>query len=234
MGRIRDDERARLTLTYRAALVTASVVLLSGMALRACVSSAPGIAARRPSATGRAASAGPRATLAGMPVGYAHRRAGALAAAVTLIHQGQRIFAFNPDARDAALRAVVAGGAADAWVRQQQHWLAEMDGIAAHSQAPVTWQVGVLATRVDAYTPARARVALWRVGILSTDGFIAPIATYSIVTYELVWAQGDWKVWSETQVPGPTPVLSPNEPPASPQQLRDALDGFTRAPSETS
>jgi hypothetical protein len=74
-------------------------------------------------------------------------------------------------------------------------------------------------------------VVLWRVGILSTEGFVAPVATYSIVTYEFVWQAGDWKVWSETQQPGPTPVVSPNERPALPEEFRDALEGFTRYPA---
>jgi hypothetical protein len=154
-----------------------------------------------------------------------------VAAATTLVRQGQHVFELDPASRDEALHGVVASEAADGWMRQQHQWLDDLDRVAAHSQALVTWQVGVLATRVDAFTRNRARVVLWRVGILSTEGFVAPVATYSIVTYEFVWQAGDWKVWSETQQPGPTPVVSPNERPALPEEFRDALEGFTRYPA---
>lgn len=229
MGPKYDDDRPRVTLTRRAGLVTLLVVLLAGMALRSCVDSGPGTS-HGDAGRGRPASVGPHATSAGMPVGYARSRAGVLAAATTLVRQGQAIFEMDAAARDEALRAVAATQAADVWVAEQHHWLADMDRIAQHSQAPVTWQVRVLATRVDAFTRARARVSLWRVGILSTEGFVAPVATYSIVTDEFVWQDGDWKLWSETQQPGPTPVVSPNERPASPKELHDALDGYEPYP----
>ena len=179
MATRRDDERPRVSVSRRAALVSLLVVLLGGMALRSCLG-ASGPPPRPAAAADRAGTLGPRVMLAGMPAGYAHSRAGALAAATTLVGQGQRVFGLSADARDGALRAVAAREAANQWVSQQDRWLGDMDQIAAHSQAPVTWQVGVLATRVDTYTPGRARVSVWRVGILSTQGFIAPVATCSV------------------------------------------------------
>jgi hypothetical protein len=88
----------------------------------------------------------------------------------------------------------------------------------------------VLAWRLDAYTPDRSRVSVWRVGVLSVAGLTAPLAEWTTVVYELVWERGDWRIWSETQTPGPTPRGHPSESPSTPDQLRTALAGFTRYP----
>ena len=85
---------------------------------------------------------------------------------------------------------------------------------------------------LDAYTPTRARVSLWRVGILSVNGLMAPLAEWTTVDYELVWERGDWRLWSETQVPGPSPIEDPNQTPTTPNQWRTALSGFARFPGQ--
>ncbi len=83
---------------------------------------------------------------------------------------------------------------------------------------------------LDAYTSSRALVTVWRVGILSISGLTAPLAEWTTDAYELVWERGDWRIWSETQTPGPTPLAHPSETPSTPEQLRTALAGFTRYP----
>lgn len=88
----------------------------------------------------------------------------------------------------------------------------------------------MLATRIDAYSPERARVSIWRVGVVSVSGLTSPIAEWTTVDDELVWERGDWKLWAETQTPGPTPATHPDERPATPNQLHALLAGFTRYP----
>jgi len=172
---------------------------------------------------------GPRVE-APIPVGFARTRAGAVAAATTDIRQGQRLYGLSSTARVAALRAMASPDAADAYVAAQTPQLAELDAIAARGAGHLTWDVAVLATRLDAYTPSRARVTIWRVGILSIFGLTAPLAEWTTDAYELVWQDGDWRVWSETQTPGPTPLGHPSESPSTPEQLRLALAGFDRYP----
>jgi len=176
-----------------------------------------------------AADPGPR-TDAPIPAGFADSRAGAVAAATTDIRQGQRLFDMTPDARAAALRAMAAPAAADAYVTEQTQELAELDGVAARGTGPLTWDVAVLATRLDAYTSSRALVSVWRVGILSVSGLTAPLAEWTTDAYDLVWQAGDWRIWSESQTPGPTPLGHPSEAASTPDQLRLALAGFTRYP----
>jgi len=58
---------------------------------------------------------------------------------------------------------------------------------------------------VDAFSLDRARVRLWRVAVVSRGGMTNPGEQWATVTYDLVWEQGDWKIWSETDIPGPDP-----------------------------
>ncbi len=169
----------------------------------------------------------------GIPDHFAPTRDGAVAAAVSDVRQGQRLFDLATSAREPALQAMAASAAAPAYVAEQSQALAELDGIAARGQGTLTWDVTVLATRLDAYTPARALVSLWRVGVLAIGGLTAPLSEWATVRVELVWERGDWRIWSETEAPGPTPMLHPAETPSTPEQLRAALAGFARSPDAT-
>jgi hypothetical protein len=166
----------------------------------------------------------------GIPDQFARSRAGAVTAAASDVRQGQRLFELAASARAPALQAMAASAAAPAYVAEQTQALAELDGIAARGEGTLTWDVTVLGTRVDAYSPTRAVVSLWRVGVLSIGGLTAPLAEWATVRVELVWERGDWRIWSETQTPGPTPMLHPAEAPSTPEQLRLALAGFERYP----
>lgn len=89
----------------------------------------------------------------------------------------------------------------------------------------------MLATRLDAITRHRARVEIWRLGTLSIAGLSAPIGEFTTVAYELVWERGAWRIWSETQTPGPSPMAHPEATPSTPTQWRARLEGFVRYPS---
>ena len=90
---------------------------------------------------------------------------------------------------------------------------------------PIELRVGVIATRVDAFSPDRARVRLWRVAVVSRDGMTNPGEQWATVTYDLVWEQGDWKIWSETDIPGPDPAATATKL-ATPSELEAELAGF--------
>lgn len=219
-------EPATLRVRVRTAGATVLVAVLLGAGARGLMTPAP--SAPRASATpGR--GPGPRFDEP-IPSGFARTRMGAVAAATTDIRQGQRIFDLPAAGRVTALRAMASRAAANAYVAEQSAQLAELDGVADRGSGPLTWDVAVLATRLDAYTPSRALVTVWRVGILSITGLTAPLAEWTTDAYELVWDAGDWRIWSETQTPGPTPLGHPTEQPSTPEQLRVALAGFTRYP----
>jgi len=46
----------------------------------------------------------------------------------------------------------------------------------------------------------------------------------------LVWERGGWRIWSETQTPGPSPMPHPEATPSTPEELQGALAGFVRYP----
>jgi len=217
-----------LTLRARTALVAAVVLVLIGGAVHASLSHP--VPASQTKATVQARAAGPVAERDGLLVGFAHNPAGALAAATTYVREGQRVFNLPAAARETALRGIAASGAADGFAAEETAQLGRLDQAAQRGSGPLTWLVSVLATRMDAYTPERARVSLWRVGVLSVEGMSSPLAEWTTVDYELVWDAGDWRIWSETQVPGPTPISDPNQVLSSPSQWRADLHRFVRFP----
>jgi len=214
------------TVRLRTVLVACLVAALLGAGARGALATAPPAPVR---AAGLG-TVGPRAQVDGLPAGFARSRGGAVAAATTYVRDAQRLFDLPDVDRTAALRSIASRAATDAYVAQSRAELAELDGIAARGQGPLTWDVAVLATRTDAYTDQRAQVSVWRVGILSISGLTAPLAEWTTVAYELVWERDDWRIWSETQTAGPTPIGHPDDPPSTPEQLQTDLAGFTRYP----
>jgi len=217
-----------LTLRARSVLVGAVVLVLVGAALHASLGHASTGTVRRPMI--HAAAAGPSIERDGLLVGFAHDPAGAVAAATTYVREGQRVFDLPPAARVASLRDIAARAAADGFAANETAQLGRLDQAAQRGIGPLSWLVTVLATRIDAYTSQRARISLWRVGVLSVEGMSSPLAEWATVDYELVWEAGDWRIWSETQVPGPTPIGDPNQALTSPSQWRTDLHGFARFP----
>jgi hypothetical protein len=217
-----------VTLRRRTLVLALAVTAITGMGARGLVATPqtrPGttvVTAARPP--------GPRSTTSGLPTGFARNEPGAIAAATSYVRQGQHLFDLPTADRTAALQAIASLDGANGYVTQVTAELAELDGIEARGQGHLTWDVSVLATRVDAYNAQRARVSIWRVGVLSVTGLIAPLAEWTTVDDELVWERGDWKVWAETQTPGPTPAGQPDARPSTPTQLHTALAGYTRYP----
>ncbi len=169
---------------------------------------------------------GPTAIEAGVPVGYARTEAGALAAAVGYLRTGQLMLDASPAGVRAATQAMAAQGAAEGQLRELSGRLVVLRRRLQAATGPVTYRQAALATRLDAYSPTWARVSVWHVGVLSAAGVAPPQAGWAISSFELVWEDGDWKVWSESVTPGPAPVLNDDVAPASAEQLEAALSGF--------
>ena len=216
-----------VTLQARTLALTLVATAVTGMGARGLVASPTPVA---PPIRSAASAPGPRSTTAGMPTGFARNQPGAVAAATTYVRQGQRLLDLPATDRLSALQAITSRDGAAGYFAQVSAQLAELDGIDARGQGHLTWDVSVLATRVDAYSAERARISIWRVGVLSLTGLVAPIAEWTTVDDELVWERGDWKIWAETQTPGPTPAGHPDARPSTPGQLQAALAGFTRFP----
>ena len=200
-------------------------VFLAGMAVRGAI----GDGSEAPSVTRPHASSGPGPTreVAGAPAGFARTRAGAQAAAVAYTATlSQRLLYAEPEAAEAALRAVAATASEETLVSEALTAVRQVREPLAAGSGPTWWVVEPLATKVGAYTEDRARVSVWLVRVLSHAGVVVPQSSWSTETVELVWERGDWRLWSDDASPGPTPVLDGSDLPASAAELDADLAGF--------
>lgn len=206
----------------------AALVFLAGMAARGAVGdrgeSQPQTDAEP---TGQAATVGPTREPDGTPAGFARSRDGAREAAVAYTATlSQRLLYLEPDAAEAAVRAVAAEASADTLTNDVLAGLRTVREPLATGTGATWWVVEPLAAKVEAYTADRARVSVWVVRVLSRQGVVVPQSSWVTETVELVWEGGDWRLWSNESTPGPTPVLDGSDVPASAAELDTELTGF--------
>jgi len=165
---------------------------------------------------------GPTRWEAGVPVGFAHTEAGALAAARTMSNQINTLFAMNDIDRAAAMRRYAAEARAEVLVARLDELAASFGKIAAIAPDPEVVSA-VVRGAVDTYDDQRARVTLYLCQILVSDAMQVPMLTFLTGRYELVWEDDDWRVWSVLDTPGPTPLVSPDADPTDTANFRAAL-----------
>lgn len=219
-----------VTLSRRALVVGALLFFLVGLATKTLIfPSHAGPSTTSPRAERVSSGPGPtRVDAAGVPSGFARDEAGAVAAAVAYVNLGDVIVSLAPDDVASVLDRV-ASDSADGFVEAQVAGFEQLQQALGRGAGPARLRVGVLATRVEAFSAERARVAVWRVSVLSRDGMTNPGEQWAIATYELVWEDGDWKIWSETLAPGPTPAPT-GDGAATPDELEAELGGFVAYP----
>jgi hypothetical protein len=224
------DEAVMVSVSRRALVVALVVAALVGMAAKTLLFPDASTPARAIPATRGAVPPGPtRVDASGRPAGFAHSRVGAVAAAVSFVTEGDRVLNLGPGDAAAFLASMAAHQTAASFVSQQQAAFDALRNAVAAGSGPTGLYAAVADTRLDAYTPARARVRLWRVLVVSRQGMTSPGEQWAIVTYQLVWQAGDWHVWSEADAAGPTPAMA-GDPPASPAGLETTLSGFAAYP----
>lgn len=225
MAAVSQNRRVRHTRRLAAA-AAAALLFLAGMATRGALSD-------RGSAEAQDAQAREAPAAANAPgssentAGFAHTREGARDAAIAYTATlSQRLLYLEPDAASAAVRAIAADASASTLDNDA---LAALDA----ARTPLTagtgatwWAVRPLAIKLDAYSPQRARLSVWLMRILSRQGVVMPQSSWVTETVELVWERDDWRLWSDTSQPGPTPVLDGSDMPASAAELDAELTGF--------
>ena len=230
MMAVRSSHRSAGSSSLRVAALVA-MAFLAGLAVRGFLTPT---ASNRSSTSGTSdapggaeTGPGPQSYVDGIPTGFSHTEDGARAAAVGYVLTGQRLIEMAPTRVGSAVRSIAASGSGDAQVAEAEEQLRRLRETLAAGSGPTRYLQAVLASRVDAFEPERARVSIWSVGVLSRAGVAQPQAGWSISTFELVWERGDWKIWSETISPGPAPELNASAVPATAAQLEQALLGFT-------
>jgi len=139
---------------------------------------------------------------------------------------GRTLLELAPTRVPDAIRAMAAGGSADTQVADAQDRIGKLRERLDEGTGPIRYLQAVLASRVDAFTPDRARVSVWSVGVLSRVGIAQPQAGWTTSTYELVWEGDDWRVWDTTITVGPAPGLNESALPSTAEQLDEELAGF--------
>jgi hypothetical protein len=184
-----------------------------------------------PSRSAPTNSEGATRSVAGVPVGYPHTEAGAVAA---LLNYG--VVLDNPQvllnaARRKQVLAVVAtshyastfegaGAAALATVRSGPI------GQGLQAGAQTVFMASPIAYRVQSYTPAAAVVQGWGVSVVGNDQGVAPQATWGSTTTTARWVDGDWKIDSVSSTNGPVPALAESEHPSGAGEFLSDLNGF--------
>jgi hypothetical protein len=205
----------------------------------------PATAATTPQAQAGEAAAtgqvGPREVVHGVPVGYQHSKAGAVAAATNyakvlsselILDKASRRKAIDtlsaPEARARQQRAfdrAVASLAKGLGVKDA----AAADGTVLLRAVPVGW-------RMEAYTGDRATVAIWVTSVVGSlggsPGGVPVQEGWGTTTVQLRWVGGDWKQLESTTKEGPAPVADAAAPTAASQLIPEAQEfkEFTYAP----
>lgn len=173
----------------------------------------------------------------GVPVGWPHTQQGAVAAVAAYGEalNDPRVL-FSRDRRSAVVKAIgtpryirTFQGSGGRALDELSRTNAIAQGIAQGAQ---TVFFGVpLSYRVNSYTPARAVITNWSVGVVGNDTGSAPTATWQTTTTAVVWSDGDWKVdVVDSSSEGPTPRL---ESPETPQRVLSTvadMKGFRHVP----
>ena len=222
------DRRAFRTLAVAGA---AAIVFLGGMAARGALGDRAGgdaeaFAAAAPSPS-EAVGPGPARDVDGAPAGFARTRTGAQAAAIAYTATiPQRLLYLEPSAAEAAVRVVASDASEQVLVADALDGLEAARTPLAEGSGATWWIVEPLAVKVEAFSADRARVSVWIVRVLSRQGVVVPQTSWVTETVELVWEDGDWRLWSDTSTPGPTPVPDGSDLPSSAAELDAALIGF--------
>ncbi|MER5434399.1 hypothetical protein [Streptomyces sp. NPDC002588] len=179
---------------------------------------------------------------AGIPTGYAHDAQGAQSAAANYAVALSSTGMFQKDSRHTLVDTVyTTGAAAKLQTAMDQAYsadfLAKM-GLDANGDAPkgdtfVSRAVPV-GTTVQSYAATTAKVAVWYLGLIGMSGpdSTDPVtSSWKTWTFDLQWADGDWKIATDTQKDGPAPVPGDDQA-ATSDEISKAIEefgGFTYA-----
>lgn len=160
------------------------------------------------------AGAGPSRTVNGVPVGYAHSQAGAVAAATTF----ERVLGplvIKPEALRTAVATMATPDARDALIRQYEE-ISDTLNTRLHLVTDAARGVPTasvdfpLVSRVVHYDGATAQIDIWGVAVLADQGTLAPSSTWGTEGYSLRWVDDDWRLVADAldhSVPPLAPAL---------------------------
>lgn len=197
-----------------------------GLVVRGIGGNATSTAPRQPALTEPAAARPPAP-----PVASQRTEEGARAAAVSYATASQDWLYLSDEEIDRSVRAAATPAAAAVLSKETVAELRAARDALRQSPGRVWWLVRPLATRVERFDPASARVVVWAVTVLSAADVALPQAEWMRVAVDLAWVEGAWRIQAVADTPGPTPMTGVKDRPWQPEPLDAALDGFQRAGS---
>lgn len=186
---------------------------------------------RHPSSPSPAALDTPR-PISGPAPGQDRSEQGARTTAIVLATASQDWLYMTDEQIDRSVRAIATASAGPSLSRETVADLRAARDALAKSPGRVWWLVRPLASRVERFDPASARVVVWTVTVLSAADVALPQADWVRVTVDLVWAEDSWRLNAINDVPGPTPMTGTKDRPWQAEPFDDALKGFERVSSE--
>ncbi|MEW2624304.1 hypothetical protein [Streptomyces sp. NPDC048106] len=178
----------------------------------------------------------------GVPTGFAHSEQGAQSAASNYAVALGSTAMFKTDSRHTLLQLLYVPDAAARLQDEMDQaytadFLAKM-GLDAGGNAPkgstFVSRVSPIGATVQQYTDDNAKVAVWCVGLIGMAGNSStdPVtSSWKTWTFDLRWSDGDWKIATDTQKDGPSPVPG-DDPAATSDEISKAIEeygGFTYA-----
>jgi len=157
---------------------------------------------------------------------------GARTAAIGFATASQDWLYMTDEQIDRSVRAIATTSAGPSLSRETVADLRTARDALAKSPGRVWWLVRPLASRVERFDPAAARVVVWTVTILSAADVALPQADWVRVAVDLSWEGDAWRLQAINDVPGPTPMTSTKDRPWQPEPFDDALAGFERVSGE--
>ncbi|MFE1928379.1 hypothetical protein ACFW91_38255 [Streptomyces asoensis] len=172
----------------------------------------------------------------GIPSGYAHDAQGAQSAAANYAVALGSTGMFRTDDRHAIVGTIYTDAAAAKLQGAMDRaystdFLAKM-GLDADGNAPrgdtFVSRVVPVGTTSQAYSATSAKVAVWYLGLIGMSGPSStdPVtSSWKTWTFDLQWADGDWKVVTDQQKEGPAPVPGDDQA-ASSDEISKAIEEF--------
>jgi hypothetical protein len=210
------DRTDRRRLGIAAIVVGLLICLGVGVAIgRATVRSQATTTLPTPSASpSTAAAPGPTRVENGVPVGYAHTEAGAIAAATNFARVEGGPLVLQPDRYRQALATLATPKQQEAYRRAADQVIALLNSRFNQlvSNAARGTQTSIhaypLSYSVVEYTPARATIHMWGMAVIAQQGVMAPVSLWTTGSTTLEWVDGDWRVSADKNdaislVPGP-------------------------------
>jgi hypothetical protein len=223
-----DDESGRRRWVLVAGAVLAIVALLA-VGFVAGRRTAP-IGGSRAQVVSAQGGPGPTHVVNGVPIGYAHTQAGAVAAATNYLTVIDGSLITQPDKYRAAIDTLAAP---EARAKQESDAEKRLTGVQnatgfatyANQGKTVVDRVVPLAYHVDSDDSGTVQVSIWAEGILAVDGVLSLRETWSTSRVTVEWTGGDWKMSdlggpvADSFGPVPTVVQSASAGTSLPAQL---------------